>query len=112
ETVVVELARRTASQFVSILQVAGGSGLRPLAKFSAREGLVRGGPAINPAHASALLSRTSAGPWAIPVGKPGPLEFHTPFWEASLDLVAGAPIYEDDDLVGILTIGVAPVSGA
>jgi EAL domain-containing protein (putative c-di-GMP-specific phosphodiesterase class I)/DNA-binding response OmpR family regulator len=112
ETVVIELARRTGSQFVSILQLAGGSGLRPLAKFSAEHGLVQGGPAINAAHARALLSRTNVGPWALPVAKPGPLEFHAPFWEAGLDLVAGAPIYADDTLVGILTIGVGPVNGA
>jgi len=105
ETVVAELARRTGSQFVGILQLSGGSRLRPLATFSARDGLIRGGPALDPGRTRDLLGRARQGPWTMPVGEPDPGESKTPFWEAELDLVAGAPIHSGEDLVGILTIG-------
>jgi EAL domain-containing protein (putative c-di-GMP-specific phosphodiesterase class I)/DNA-binding response OmpR family regulator len=107
QTVVTELARRTGAQYVGILQLSGGSLLRPLATFSARHGLIRGGPALDPGRTRYLMERARQGPWAIPVEGPDPGESSTPFWEAQLDLVAGAPIHAGDDLVGILTIGVA-----
>jgi EAL domain-containing protein (putative c-di-GMP-specific phosphodiesterase class I)/DNA-binding response OmpR family regulator len=105
ETVVAELARRTDSQYVGILQLSGGSRLRPLATFSARQGLIRGGPALDPGRARDLLERARQGPWTLAVGEPDPGESTTPFWEAQLDVIAGAPIHAGDDLVGILTIG-------
>jgi EAL domain-containing protein (putative c-di-GMP-specific phosphodiesterase class I)/DNA-binding response OmpR family regulator len=105
ETIVAELARRTDSQYVGILQLSGGSRLRPLATFSARDGLIRGGPTVDPSRARDLLARARQGPWTLAVGEPDPGESTTPFWEAELDVIAAAPIHAGEDLVGILTIG-------
>jgi EAL domain-containing protein (putative c-di-GMP-specific phosphodiesterase class I)/DNA-binding response OmpR family regulator len=107
EAVVSELAQRTGSQYVGILQLMGGSGLRPLATFSERDGLVRGGPALDHGRTRDLLARALDGPWAVSVGVPERGETTTAFWNAQLDLVAGAPIHAGDALVGILTIGVS-----
>jgi EAL domain-containing protein (putative c-di-GMP-specific phosphodiesterase class I) len=107
ETIVAELARRTGSQFVGILQLSGGSGLRPLATFSARGGLSHGGPSLEPGRTRYLLALARQGPWAEPVGHREPGAASNGFWEAQLDLVGGAPIDVGDDLVGILVIGVA-----
>jgi EAL domain-containing protein (putative c-di-GMP-specific phosphodiesterase class I)/DNA-binding response OmpR family regulator len=107
ETLVAELARRTGSQFVGILQLSGGSRLRRLATFTERDGLRRGGPAPDPGRARDLIARARQGPWAVPVGDPLAGEIESPFWEAHLDLVGGAPIHAGNDLVGILIVGVA-----
>jgi EAL domain-containing protein (putative c-di-GMP-specific phosphodiesterase class I)/DNA-binding response OmpR family regulator len=105
ESIVAELARRTRSRYVGILQVSGGSRLRPLATFSERDGIIRGGPALDPSRARTLLARAHEGPWTTPVGESDPGETRTPFWDARLDFVAGAPIHAGENLVGILTIG-------
>lgn len=110
EAAVTELARRTGSQFVEILQLSGGSSLRPLASFSARDGLIRSEPALHPIRTRELLALAHSGPWAVPVADRHPGEAANAFWEAQLDLVGGAPIYAGHDLVGILTIGIAPES--
>lgn len=107
EAAVAELARRTGSEYVGILQLSGGSSLRPLASFSARDGLLRGEPALHPIRTRDLLARARLGPWAVPVGDRHPGEVTNAFWGTQLDLVGGAPIYAGDDLVGILTIGVS-----
>lgn len=107
EAVVAELGRRTGAQFVGILQLSGSTSLRPLATFSAQGGLVRGGPALDTGRTRDLLARAREGPWAVPVGEPKAGEARTPFWDAHLDLVGGAPIYAGNAIVGILTLGIA-----
>jgi EAL domain-containing protein (putative c-di-GMP-specific phosphodiesterase class I)/FixJ family two-component response regulator len=106
-TLVAELARRTGARYVGILQLSSGSRLQPLARYSATNGLARGGSAIDARRTRDLLGRAKAGPWAVAVGEPDPGEETTPFWEAQLELAAGAPIYAGADLVAILTMGVA-----
>jgi EAL domain-containing protein (putative c-di-GMP-specific phosphodiesterase class I)/DNA-binding response OmpR family regulator len=106
EAAVAELARRTGSQYVGILQLSGGSSLRSLASYSAHDGLRRGEPVLHPIRTRDLLARARSGPWAVPVGDRHPGEGTNSFWDTQLDLVGGAPIYAGDDLVGILTIGV------
>jgi EAL domain-containing protein (putative c-di-GMP-specific phosphodiesterase class I) len=51
------------------------------------------------------VSKAHKGPWVerVPTREPG--EQDNPFWSAGLALVAGAPIYADDTLVGVLRIG-------
>jgi EAL domain-containing protein (putative c-di-GMP-specific phosphodiesterase class I)/CheY-like chemotaxis protein len=104
-TLVAELARRTGSRYVGILQLSIGSRLQPLARYSEAHGLTRGGPIVDARRTRDLLGRARVGPWAVAVGEPDPGESMTPFWEAGLEFAAGAPIYAGEDLVGILTVG-------
>jgi EAL domain-containing protein (putative c-di-GMP-specific phosphodiesterase class I)/DNA-binding response OmpR family regulator len=105
ELAVSELVRRTGSQFVGVLQLFPGDRLQPLARFSDRGGLVRGGPELSPARAHDLLSRSRRGSFVEQVSAPMSGEPRDPFWEADLDIAAGAPIYYGDEQLGILVIG-------
>jgi EAL domain-containing protein (putative c-di-GMP-specific phosphodiesterase class I) len=105
EAVVNEIAKRTDSLFISVLQLTAGDRLQPLATSSRVGGVARGGPAPSLQRARFLLDRSRDGPWvdqpseeADPAGQ---------VWEAGLGLVAGAPIYAEDVIVGLLVIGSA-----
>jgi EAL domain-containing protein (putative c-di-GMP-specific phosphodiesterase class I)/DNA-binding response OmpR family regulator len=111
ETIVAELVRRTNARFVGILQLIGASTLRPLATYTDSEGTILGGPAVDRARTANLLSRAREGPWVVSVGSPDPGEAPTPFWASGVDVAAGAPIYAQDALVGLLTIGTAAGPG-
>ncbi len=104
EAVVSELARRTESAFIEVLQLTSGDRLQPLATFSVATGVVRGGPAANPRRAHFLETRAQQGPW---VDRPDRdrTDHDSPIWEADLALISGAPIYSDETLVGLLLIG-------
>jgi EAL domain-containing protein (putative c-di-GMP-specific phosphodiesterase class I)/DNA-binding response OmpR family regulator len=106
EAVVGELARRTDSAFIEVLQLTSGDRLQPLATFTRTGGAVRGGPPLPTRRARALLSQARRGPWIDrPVREQG--DHDGPLWSSGIDLTAGAPIYSGDTLVGMLTIGVA-----
>lgn len=106
EAVVNELAKRTDSPFISVLQVASGNRLQPLATYNRSEGVSRGGPALPARRAHDLLSKAREGPWAERMPPGEPVELDDVYWAASLALVAGAPIYAGDVLVGVLNIGI------
>lgn len=111
EAVVNELARRTDSSFIGVLQLVSGTRLQPLATYNRSQGVRRGGPALPAGRRTRyLLSKAREGPWAerVPPGEPGELD--NLFWAAGLALVAGAPIYAGDVLVGVLNIGVGSES--
>ncbi len=111
EAVVSELAKRTESDFVSVLQLVAGGQLQELATFDRSAGVRRGGHALPPALARRVLSQAREGPWAEDV-VPLPAGDHTPAFEAAApELAVGAPIYAGDDLVGILTIGIGHDAG-
>jgi len=105
EAVVNELAKRTDSSFIGVLQLASGNRLQPLALYNRHEGVSRGGRALPASRAQDLLSKAREGPWVelVPARQPGDVD--SPFWSAGLALVAGAPIYAGDAVVGLLTIG-------
>jgi EAL domain-containing protein (putative c-di-GMP-specific phosphodiesterase class I) len=105
EAVVGELARRTESAFIEVLQLASGDRLQPLATYSSATGVVRGGPPAEPRRAQLLLSRARIGPW---VDRPDrqKTDHDSPIWSAGVGLISGAPIYSDETLVGLLLIGV------
>lgn len=63
EAVVSELARRTDSAFIEVLQLTSGDRLQPLAFYSRSSGVVRGGPPADPRRARFLHSRARQGPW-------------------------------------------------
>jgi EAL domain-containing protein (putative c-di-GMP-specific phosphodiesterase class I)/DNA-binding response OmpR family regulator len=104
EAVVNEIARRTDSPFIEVLQLTSGDRLQPLAASSQSGGVTRGGPTLPQRRARLLLARASEGPWVErPVREQG--DEDGPLWSARLGLVAGAPIYAGEVLVGLLLIG-------
>jgi EAL domain-containing protein (putative c-di-GMP-specific phosphodiesterase class I) len=106
EAVVGELARRTESAFIEVLQLTSGDRLQPLASYSLASGVVRGGAAPDPRRARFLHDRARRGPW---VDRPDRqrTDHDSPIWGAGLGLISGAPIYSDETLVGLLLIGVS-----
>jgi EAL domain-containing protein (putative c-di-GMP-specific phosphodiesterase class I) len=52
-----------------------------------------------------LIERARVGPWTEDIVGPEPGEPTNTFWESSFDVIAGAPIFWGDRLVGILTMG-------
>lgn len=106
EAVVDELARRTDSEFIEVLQLTSGDRLQPLATYSRASGAVRGGRALPTRRGRFLVSRARQGPWVDrPVREQADRD--GAFWDLGLGLVAGAPIYSGDTLVGLLIIGMA-----
>ncbi len=103
EAIVDELARRTDSPFISVLQLVSGNRLQPLATYNRGDRLRRGGPPVR-AHAS-VMTKAREGPWAerAPVGGPGAAD--GPSSLAGIALLAGAPIYAGGAVVGVLNIG-------
>jgi EAL domain-containing protein (putative c-di-GMP-specific phosphodiesterase class I)/DNA-binding response OmpR family regulator len=106
EAVVGELARRTESAFIEVLQLTSGDRLQPLATYSNATGVVRGGRLAEPRRAQLLLSRARSGPW---VDRPDreKTDHDSPIWSAGVGLISGAPVYSDATLVGLLLIGVS-----
>jgi EAL domain-containing protein (putative c-di-GMP-specific phosphodiesterase class I)/DNA-binding response OmpR family regulator len=107
-----ELGQRTGSRYVGVLRVAAGGGLQPLATFDPVNGIRRGGSALPHRLADELLRRTREGPWARRVRPARPEETGLAFWDAGVDLAAGAPIYSGDRLVAILNLGIGPDANA
>ena len=105
EAVVQEIARRTEAPFIGVLQLVSGNRLQPLASFNRIAGVTRGGAMLQASRSAYLLSRAALGPWAEPVPEPEPGEGAGPFFSAGIALVAGAPIYAGETLVGVLNIG-------
>jgi EAL domain-containing protein (putative c-di-GMP-specific phosphodiesterase class I)/DNA-binding response OmpR family regulator len=105
EAVVAEVARQTDHAFVEVLQLAYGDRLQPLAMYTRATGVVRGGLPPDPWRAQFLQGRALAGPW---VDRPdrGRTDHDSNIWTVDLELIAGAPIYSDEQVVGLLLIGV------
>lgn len=106
EAVVGELARRTDSAFVEVLQVTSAERLQPLAFYTEATGVVRGGLPPDRRRARFLRERARSGPW---VSRPDRRETDhgSAIWEVDLELIAGAPIYSGEQVVGVLLLGVA-----
>jgi EAL domain-containing protein (putative c-di-GMP-specific phosphodiesterase class I)/DNA-binding response OmpR family regulator len=111
EAVVRELATRTDSAFVAVLQVGASGQLQELATYDRSSGVRRGGRVLAPTLARHVLARAHDGPWVEDVKPAEPGQPVSSYPTAALELVAGAPIYARDELVGILTIGVADHAG-
>jgi EAL domain-containing protein (putative c-di-GMP-specific phosphodiesterase class I)/DNA-binding response OmpR family regulator len=103
--VVAELAHRTGSRFVGVLQYTLGERFQPLARFTGSEGLSRGGGALSLRLTRHLLAKANAGPWFERLDEPATGEPADQYWGTGLDIAAGAPIYAGDNLVGLLTLG-------
>lgn len=111
EAVVQEIAKRTEAPFIGVLQVVAGNRLQPLANYTPLDGVRRGGEPLPAGRSSYLLAKAQSGPWAEPVPQPTPGEASNPFFAAGLTLVAGAPIYAGDAIVGLLNIGGGTANG-
>ncbi|MEA2611346.1 MAG: hypothetical protein QOG32_1072 [Chloroflexota bacterium] len=111
ETLVRELTLRTGSDTVAVLQIGPDDRLHELATYDRLVGVRRGGHEIEPGIALEIIARARAGPWIeeiVPSGIGKPTSGYAP---ATLELLAGAPIYAGDDLAGILTIGISRSRG-
>jgi EAL domain-containing protein (putative c-di-GMP-specific phosphodiesterase class I)/DNA-binding response OmpR family regulator len=104
EAVVTELAQRTGSDFVSVAQIAAVGQMQELATFNRHDGVRRGGETFQPDLAAYLLGRARGGPWVEEVTADG-AEPTASLRAADTDIVASAPIFNGDDLVGLLSIG-------
>jgi EAL domain-containing protein (putative c-di-GMP-specific phosphodiesterase class I)/FixJ family two-component response regulator len=111
EAVVREIARGTDSDYVSVLQLGAGGQLQELATYNRSSGIQRGGHALAPAVARGVLARAREGPWVENVEPLETGQRTASFASAALEIATGAPIHAGDDLVGILTIGIAREAG-
>ncbi len=105
EAVVAELSRRTDSDFVSVAQITSDRRMQELATFNRGDGVRRGGDIFPTDLAGYLLGRAEDGPWVDEIKAGGPAENTASLRNANLDIVASAPIFSGDDLVGLLSIG-------
>ena len=111
ETVVRELAKRTDSDSIAVLQLGTGDQLQELATFSRSGGVRRGGRVLAPALARSVLARAREGPWVEETELDGSEAVPPALASVAAELAAGAPIYAGDELVGILTIGISRGAG-
>lgn len=113
ETVVTELARRTACDFIAVTQLHNGDRLRELATYGRIAGVRRGGALLDPNVSRDLLAHARQGPWVDDVVPPAAGARAAAFARADVaigagtPIYAGAPIYAGDRLVGLLSLGVS-----
>lgn len=107
ETVVAELARRTACDFIAVLQLARGGRLLELATYNRIAGVRRGGALISPNLARDLVARARQGPWVEDIVPPADDVRTAAFSASDIAVSTGAPIYAGDKLVGLLSLGVS-----
>ena len=104
EAVISELSTRIESDFLAVLQLDQDGRLVELATFNREAGVRRGGSTLPSQLARDLTTRAHNGPWLDDTSdfesQRSPL-----FAEADLEIAAGAPIYSDNHLVGLLSIG-------
>ena len=105
EAVVNELARRTDSVSIEVMQVISGDRLQPLATYGRVSGAKRGGAAPSRGRAGFLISKAQDGPWVERSVREGNEESMS--WDPDVTLLAGAPIYAGQAIVGLLIIGAA-----
>lgn len=105
EAIVNEISRRTDSAFVSVAQITNDLRMQELATFNRHDGIRRGGESFSPDLAGYLLGRAHGGPWVEEVTPAGPAVPTMALQAADLQLVASAPIFSGDELVGLLSIG-------
>jgi EAL domain-containing protein (putative c-di-GMP-specific phosphodiesterase class I)/DNA-binding response OmpR family regulator len=102
--IVAELAERPEIAFVAVFQVEPGRRGRILATSLAPGGdLSAAAPSMR--RMRYLIDRATAGPWVEDIVGPEPGEPSNTFWASGFDVIAGAPIFWNDRLVGILTMG-------
>jgi EAL domain-containing protein (putative c-di-GMP-specific phosphodiesterase class I)/DNA-binding response OmpR family regulator len=105
EAVVRELADRTETGFVSVSQVSTDGRMQELATYNPHGGVRRGGDRFADDLAAYLLGRARSGPWVEQIRASRPEQPTASLRNANVDVVASAPIFSRDELVGLLSIG-------
>lgn len=103
-TIIAELTEHDDTTFGAVLQVLPGNRGRVLATSLAPDDDATAA-APSPRRMRYLIDRARQGPWTEGVGLPEPGEPTNAFWEAGFEMVAGAPIFWNERLVGILIMG-------
>jgi EAL domain-containing protein (putative c-di-GMP-specific phosphodiesterase class I)/DNA-binding response OmpR family regulator len=104
QQVVSELARRSGTAFAAVFQVTSDNRGRMLAS-TLGQGTELERLAPTPARLARIIDATRRGPWVETLGVPTHDEAASMFWAREPDIVAGAPIFAGEELVGILTMG-------
>jgi EAL domain-containing protein (putative c-di-GMP-specific phosphodiesterase class I)/DNA-binding response OmpR family regulator len=102
--VIGELAERPDIGFAAVFQVSPGNRGRILASSLAPDGNLAA-TAPTPRRMRYLIDRARGGPWTESIGGPDPGEPSNAFWDAGFDVLAGAPIFWNERLVGFISIG-------
>jgi EAL domain-containing protein (putative c-di-GMP-specific phosphodiesterase class I)/DNA-binding response OmpR family regulator len=105
EAVVRELAGRTETGFVSVSQMSVEGGMQELATYNPHSGVRRGGDRFADDLAAYLVGRARSGPWVEQIRASRPEQPTASLRNANVDVVASAPIFSRDQLVGLLSIG-------
>jgi EAL domain-containing protein (putative c-di-GMP-specific phosphodiesterase class I)/DNA-binding response OmpR family regulator len=105
ENVIMELAKRIESDFLAVLQLDQDGRLIELATYNRTDGIRRGGVTLPSELASTLIAHAESGPWLDELGLADDVRTAS-FASADMAIAAGAPIYADDQLVGLLSIGI------
>ncbi len=105
ERVVREISTRYDAAFISIDRVSADGWMGQLATFNRHDGVRRGGVVFDAGLAGYLMGRARDGPWIDDVTVHATVDRSPSFRTAGLDAVASAPIYIDETLVALLSIG-------
>jgi EAL domain-containing protein (putative c-di-GMP-specific phosphodiesterase class I)/DNA-binding response OmpR family regulator len=105
DAIVRELATRTEADFVSVSQVSLEGGLHELATYNPRTGVRRGGDRFADDLAAYLLGRARSGPWVEQIRASRPEQPTSSLRNANVDVLASAPLFARNQLVGLLSIG-------
>jgi EAL domain-containing protein (putative c-di-GMP-specific phosphodiesterase class I)/CheY-like chemotaxis protein len=109
--ILAEIARSTAFDFLGVLQLVSGDRMVELASYVPDAGVQFGGALLGPNLSRDLAQHARRGPWVEDVVTLTD-DARTPvFAAADLAIVARAPIYAGDQLVGLLTVGLGEESG-
>jgi EAL domain-containing protein (putative c-di-GMP-specific phosphodiesterase class I)/DNA-binding response OmpR family regulator len=106
EVILAELAGRVDCDFVAVTQLALGGRLVELATYTRETGVRRGGTVLEPSLARELIAKARRGPWVETIARPESGMRSSAFAPDDVDVAVGAPIYAQDELVGLLSIGV------
>jgi EAL domain-containing protein (putative c-di-GMP-specific phosphodiesterase class I)/FixJ family two-component response regulator len=99
-----ELAARADVGFAAVFQVLAGSRGRILAStLAAADDTSSTAPSAR--RMRYLIDRASRGPWIEDIGQPEHGDPTNAFWQGGFEVLAGAPIFWKEGLVGILTMG-------
>jgi EAL domain-containing protein (putative c-di-GMP-specific phosphodiesterase class I)/DNA-binding response OmpR family regulator len=104
QAITAELAQRPDTAFVGVFQVSAGSRGRILAS-SLASGTDLEALAPSPRRMRYLIDRARGGPWTEEMAGQDPGDPSNTFWDRGFGLLAGAPIFWNEQLVGILTMG-------
>jgi EAL domain-containing protein (putative c-di-GMP-specific phosphodiesterase class I) len=109
--ILTEIARTTGFDFLGVLKLIRGDRMVELASYVPGAGVQYGGALLGPNLSRDLASHARQGPWVEDVVALTD-DARTPvFAGADLDIVARAPIYAGEQLVGLLTVGLGAESG-